>query len=236
MLSQEQIQAIQAPFPPEALSADTSRGFELTSIKAMFVIERLNQVFGTCGIGWRYVHGPFAEVNTHDGRTEIVTEVAFQYRYHASNDCVGCDKIVWDTQIGNWAFRNHDSNHDWSEPIFAAGGKSVGKGGAPFTDARKSATTDGITKAVSMLGIGHDVFKGLVRIGHSRAEDGDNGRKRTTDNGRQLKPDSTMFWTLYNAQGKAAGISQEVAKGLAGKGDWETAIKELTTLIDGSKS
>jgi hypothetical protein len=33
MLTQEQLQAIKAPFPPQAVSADTSRGFELTSIK-----------------------------------------------------------------------------------------------------------------------------------------------------------------------------------------------------------
>ena len=33
MLNQDQLQAIKAPFPPEALSSDTSRGFELTSIK-----------------------------------------------------------------------------------------------------------------------------------------------------------------------------------------------------------
>ncbi len=33
MLTHEQLQAIKAPFPPEALSADTSRSFELTSIK-----------------------------------------------------------------------------------------------------------------------------------------------------------------------------------------------------------
>jgi hypothetical protein len=59
MLNQDQLQAIKAPFPPEALSADTSRGFELTSTKAAFVVERLNEVFGSCGIGWRYVHSPF---------------------------------------------------------------------------------------------------------------------------------------------------------------------------------
>ena len=41
-----------------------------------------------------------------DGRIEIVTEVAFQYRYHATNDCVGCERIVWDAQAHNWAFRN----------------------------------------------------------------------------------------------------------------------------------
>ena len=33
MLNQEQVRALRAPFPPEALSSDTSRGFELTSIK-----------------------------------------------------------------------------------------------------------------------------------------------------------------------------------------------------------
>ena len=68
MLIQDQIQALKAPFPLEALSSDFSRGFELTGIAndalikaaqadadASAVIERLNEVFGPCGIGWRYV-------------------------------------------------------------------------------------------------------------------------------------------------------------------------------------
>ena len=71
MLNQDQLQAIKAPFPSEALSSDTSRGFELTSIKAAFVIERLNEVFGPCGIGWRYVHAPFEVPDTGNGRREI---------------------------------------------------------------------------------------------------------------------------------------------------------------------
>ena len=158
MLAQEQIQAIKAPFPPEALSADTSRGFELTSIKAAYVIERLNEVFGPCGIGWRYVHRPFAEILTDNGKTEVVTEVAFQYHFSATNDCTGCDPVAWDAQANDWAFRNGASNHDWSEPIFACGGKSIGKGGAALTDARKSGGTDGLTKAASMIGIGHEVL------------------------------------------------------------------------------
>lgn len=37
------------PFPPEALIADESRGFSLTSIKAQYVVERLNNVFGHGG-------------------------------------------------------------------------------------------------------------------------------------------------------------------------------------------
>ena len=71
---------------------------------------------------------------------------------------------MWDAQANDWIFRNGGSNHDWSEPIFACGGKGLGKGGAVFTDARKSAATDGLTKAASMISVGHQVFKGLVRI------------------------------------------------------------------------
>jgi len=175
MLNQDQVQALKAPFPPEALSKDTSRGFELTSIKAAYVIERLNEVFDHCGIGWRYVHSPF-EVFTDNGKTEIVTEVALQYRFPATNDCAGCDQVVWDAQANDWAFRNGGSNHDWSEPIFACGGKQVVR--ERITDARKSAVTDGLTKAASMIGVGHQVFKGLIRAG---------GRKQTTKRPQQVR-------------------------------------------------
>ena len=129
MLNQDQMQAIKAPFPPEALSADTSRGFELTSIKAAFVIERLNEVFGPCGIGWRYVHSLFEELETNNGRVEIVTEVAFQYRFHATNDCAGCDQVVWDAQANAWAFRRgHQTTTGASPPsplVASAWGKAA---------------------------------------------------------------------------------------------------------------
>ena len=238
MLTQDQIQALRSPFPPEALSPDTSRGFELTSIKAAYVIERLNEVFSLCGIGWRYVHSPF-EVCTDNGKTEIVTEVALQYRFPATNDCPGCDPIVWDAQANDWTFRNHDSNQNWSEPIFTSGGKLVGKGSAPLTDARKSAVTDGLTKAASMIGVGHDVFKGLVRVGggHTRKPTERTRTKQqepaTTrgNGGNGQRIDATAFWSLYRTQGEKAGVSQEYAKRLASTGDWIAACTELQTLI-----
>jgi hypothetical protein len=231
MLTKDQVQAIKAPFPPEALSKDTSRGFELTSIKAAFVIERLNEVFGPCGIGWRYVHSPF-ETITGDGKMEVVTEVAFQYRFDATNDCTGCDPAVWDAQAKDLAFRNGASNHDWSEPILACGGKQIVK--ERVTDARKSAVTDGLTKAASMIGVGHQVFKGQVRVGNGhpqkvRGGQGGNGRGQ-----HRSKPDATAFWTLYNTQGKAAGIPGEKAYELAEKGDWPAACAELRALVAGT--
>ena len=221
MLTQHQVQAIKAPFPREALSRDTSRGFELTSIRAAFVIARLNEVFGPCGIGWRYVHSPFEVLDTGNGRQEIVTEVAFQYRFSPTDDCVGTGPVDWNS---GWAIRTSEIGTAWSEPILACGGKSVGKGGAAFTDARKSAVTDGLTKAASMIGIGHRVFKGLVRPGGKR-KTGGNGSK--SGNGA----DSTAFWSLYRNEGKDAGVSADVAKGLATKGDWTAACTELRSLI-----
>jgi len=164
MLTQDQIQALKAPFPEVALSADTSRGFELTSIKAAYVIERLNEVFGPCGFGWRYAHSPFEACDLKNGSQEIITEVAFQYRGDGEN---GCPRAEWCALTKDWGW-HESSPATWSEPIFACGGKAVVKGGAPHTDARKSAVTDGLTKAASMLGVGHTVFKGLVRAGNGQ--------------------------------------------------------------------
>lgn len=192
MSTQDQIQALKSPFPPEALSADTSRGFELTSIKAAYVIERLNDVFGLCGIGWRYVHSPFEEVHTDTGRVEVVTEVAFQYRLPATTDGTGCAPVTWDAQASHWNLRG--VNSDWSEPILACGGKSVGKSDAAITDARKSAVTDGLTKAASMIGVSHEVFKGLVRVG---------GTRRNGGNGRKQQAGSTTSWSPCQTEATA---------------------------------
>lgn len=156
MLTDTQISGLRAAFPAEALSADTSRGFELTSIKAAFIIERLNEVFGPCGCGWRYVHSPFELIEG-----EVVTEVALQFRVNDG----GCDPVVWDAQARNWAFA--PDSGAWAWPILAPGGRRPGKGNAPITDARKGAVTDGLTKAASMIGVGQEVFKGLVRTGQA---------------------------------------------------------------------
>jgi hypothetical protein len=219
MLTQERIEALRAPFPAEALKPDTSRGFELTSIKAAYVIERLNDVFGPCGIGWRYVHSPFEDVPSDDGRLEMVTEVAFQYRVTEES---GCGRVTW---TNGWQYGSDDG---WSEPIFACGGKSLGRGGAPYTDARKSAVTDGLTKAASMIGVGHQVFKGLVRT--NARETGGNGRGGRSNS--STGPSATTFWELYNQQAKALGVSMDKAKELAGNGDWSEACKKLQALID----
>ena len=217
-MKQEQIDALRAPFPSEALTADTSRGFELTSIKAAYVIERLNEVLGPCGTGWRYAHSPFETVGTDEGRLEVVTEVAVQYR--TSNDS-GCGRVSW---TDGWEYGGDLS---WSEPILACGGKGLGKGGAPYTDARKSAVTDGLTKAASMIGVGHQVFKGLVRTSRRKG----NGQERGHRSKQNSGPTATSFWKLYNDEAKPRGIPAAKAKELVGYGDWTEACTKLKALI-----
>jgi hypothetical protein len=219
MLTDHQIKSLRAPFPEEALTPDRSRGFELTSIKAAYIIERLNDVFGPCGVGWRYIHAPFETLVLADQRTEILTEVALQYRISES-DQQGCGPVEW---RDGWRIRP-DHPWVWSEPILAAGGKSLGKGAVPYTDARKSAVTDGLTKGASMLGIGHDIFKGL----HQSGDGNGNGHR---SNGSHAGGDATAFWKLYNSRAKGLGIPLETAKDLAGRGDWTAAYQDLQSLV-----
>lgn len=132
-LSEEQLKKIKEDFPPEAMSKDTSRGFELTSIKAMFVIERLNDTFGI--FGWKYT---FDEPKEKDG----------EYYCKVTLSITGENEAV--------------------HSISQYGGKRVVRNN--ITDAYKSAITDGLTKCASILGIGHKVFKGEVKIGHNATE------------------------------------------------------------------
>jgi len=134
LLTVEQKKLLLKDFPKSALSDDKSRGFTLTSIKAAYVMERLNDVFGICGSGWKYTISKLStsETKVNGGfKVEIGCLVSLQYKM---------------------------SDGEWSEKIKQFGGKQIVKGNV--TDARKSAVTDGLTKVASILGIGHKVFKG----------------------------------------------------------------------------
>ena len=78
-LNEKQVEALKADFPPEALSEDKSRGFPLTSIKAAFVLERLNEVFGIGG--WWYDFEPFTN---HE--SEICTVVSLYVQIDPEGD------------------------------------------------------------------------------------------------------------------------------------------------------
>jgi len=142
--------ALSAEFPQNAYNTDKSRGFPLIGIRGAFVIERLNNVFGLLGMGWRYSHSPFVE----HGK-EIVTEVALQYRVTDK----GTKPFVWDPMQETFA-PLQDASSVWSEPIYGVGGNAKGSGSVPVSDAQKSAISNALGKAASRMGVGIDAYKG----------------------------------------------------------------------------
>lgn len=141
MLSEKQRERLQEPFPEEAMVSDTSRGFELTSIKAIYVVERLNDVFGIGG--WRY---DILEHHIVDG--EVTVWLSLEVGKIVEYELDGHPYTKWLGII---------------PAIRTAGGRSIRKG--HLGDALKGAVTDALTKAASILGVGIDVFKGKVRVG-----------------------------------------------------------------------
>jgi len=152
--------ALKVDFPQEAYVTDKSRGFQLIGIRGAFIIERLNEVFGLLGYGWRFAHSRFDEV-TYTGKrssgTEYLTEVALQYRIMYTGE--GCHPVNWNG--GSWAF---DTTREavWSEPVLGVGGNNVGPGSTPISDAKKGAVSNALSKAASRLGVGIMAYKGQL--------------------------------------------------------------------------
>jgi hypothetical protein len=78
-----------------------------------------------------------------------------------------------------------------------------------------------------MIGVGHQVFKGLVRVGSQDNSGNGRGRRTKANNG----PSATTFWSLYNEQARPLGVPMDKAQALARNGNWKEAIEGLQVLI-----
>ena len=111
---------LRAPFSKDAYSADTSRGFALTSLKAQYVLERLNEVLGF--MNWS--HGGEYEVHEDgsvlfkgalvvnlDGRTNKFFGVGFSAKKKNVGDAYksaktdSLSKCASQVGVGNDAFK-----------------------------------------------------------------------------------------------------------------------------------
>lgn len=174
-------EALTVPMPKESLKDDKGRGFALTSIRAAFVLERATEVFGLLGYGWRYAHSPHRiEVTAGAGpkgedRVELLTTVCVQWRLpREALKVAGSPPVDWDqmrdsdgTILHGW-YRMKDCPAVWSEPVFATGGSAANrKGSVGLTDAYRAATTNGITKCITRLGVALEIYKGENDIASS---------------------------------------------------------------------
>lgn len=131
-LSKEMIEALKAPFPAEAITPNPKKTF-LSSIKAYYIIERMNEVFGVGTwqlrdeiIGTEKVNGVNKEGNptiTYEVLAKATLDIP-EYNIHLEQ-AGGSDDKVWG-------------------------------------DAAKGAVTDALNKCASYLYVGYDVFMGKV--------------------------------------------------------------------------
>jgi hypothetical protein len=130
-LSPEQLAKIAEPLPPEAIAAHPTKE-NLSTIKGIFVTERLNQVFG---VGAWVVKTDLSSPITSATRTTKFGKERTEY--------TAVVKTIFTIPA-------HDIYY---ECIASSMNDDPG-------DAAKGATTDAITKIASWIGIGIDVYKG----------------------------------------------------------------------------
>lgn len=122
--------------PPNAIQPHPTKGY-LSTIKSMYVVERLNDVFGICG--WDFEHEVFEKTNKNV--------------YDKSGVLIGTVPYV--VVKG----RIYVREFDLYSPYQYGGAELDGKGKEP-ADGYKSAVTDALSKCASYLEIGIQVFKG----------------------------------------------------------------------------
>ena len=123
--------ALSKPMPFEAIQKHPSKSF-LSTIKAIYIIERLNEVFGI--LGWDFEHEVVGQFPNTDKDGEVVQQIVVRGRIYIRE-------------------------FDLYTPVQYGGKNLDGKGQEPV-DAFKSAVTDALTKCASFLEIGIQVFKG----------------------------------------------------------------------------
>jgi len=153
-------------FPGEAYSTDSSRGFDLTSLKAQYIKERLNQVLTVAG--WSIT----GEFKPHkDEGLVYFGELVVDYFLDGSL----VQKVP---TVGYCAFTT--KTKDGPKP------KLLG-------DVYKSAQTDFLSKAASFIGVGNDMFKGEVPPPKKGQPRKTTATKKPTDSGEYRIPFSKKF-------------------------------------------
>jgi hypothetical protein len=129
-LSQEQIDALRKPLPPEAVSQHPTKSY-LSSIKVIYIVERLNEVFGVQG--WT-VEDIFVEKSG-----EVIKK---------DGKVVAGQMVVVHSTLRIPEYGITKSSYG-------------GNDNADLGDAYKGACTDALSKIASYLYVGMDVYKGL---------------------------------------------------------------------------
>lgn len=181
----------------------------MTDINPMWRIKKLTEVFGVCGIGWKY---------------EIVNKWV--------ETAMAKDEITANVEIKLYI---RDEDGEWSDPIPGIGGSmlvaSEQKGLYVNDECYKMALTDAISVACKALGMGADVYweKDTTKYNDTK-KDNFNSRNTNDNSGKEL-----TYREKVIISAKERGISfTELAKdyGLNGS-TTEDRFKEVLEDLEG---
>ena len=134
-MSKEIYEKFKAKFPKEALSVDSSRGFDLTSIKGQYIRERLSDVVGVGN--WKVKQISWKEWESQKTNKKGVEYTEYEVMFFGTLYI----KIV----------------DEWTETDIVGGDTSKSR-----SDAYKGALTNALGKGASNYGVGNEVYKGNV--------------------------------------------------------------------------
>jgi len=128
--------ALDEKFPPQAYEEDSRGSRTYVGVSVQYVVERMTQVFGPCGVGWKFsiIDWRINEM-VQEGRSQREAQVLLEVSY--------------------------ETGTGWSEPIPSFGASQVSGNGVG--DALKGATADALKKALSFLGLAMHVYRGEGR-------------------------------------------------------------------------
>ena len=182
----------------------------MTDINPMWRIKKLTEVFGVCGIGWKY---------------EIVNKWV--------ETAMAKDEITANVEIKLYI---RDEAGEWSDPIPGIGGSmlvaSEQKGLYVNDECYKMALTDAISVACKALGMGADVYweKDTTKYNDTKKDNFNSFNSRNTNSGKEL-----TYREKVIISAKERGISfTELAKdyGLNGS-TTEDRFKEVLEDLEG---
>lgn len=163
-----------ATVPPEAQKE--IRGGRLsgmTDINPMWRIKKLTEVFGPCGIGWKYVIKSKELHPGAEGEISAIVDIDLYYK----------------------------ENGEWSEPIPGTGGNAFvvkeSKGLRTNDDCFKSALTDAISVAAKAIGVGGSVYWEKDKTKYGKA--GDKVKDDDDKKGAEIKKEDDA-WRAADAE------------------------------------
>lgn len=119
--------------PPEDALKSIGGGAKLTDINPQWRVEIMTEIYGLCGIGWKY-------------------EVGEPLIQNAGNDVM----IFLPVSL----YIKDNTTKEWSAPITAYGGDFLVKGNKGKEEGYKGCLTDALGKAMSYIGIASDIYRG----------------------------------------------------------------------------